>query len=187
MKVVLVGDTQVGKTCVLERLTSGMFKASNPATVGAAFKSHVMQTSHGSVSMQIWDTAGQEKFRALAPMYYRSASVAILFFDLTSQTSFQTMEHWYNELLEKGPPGMQIIVVGNKSDLVDSRSIKREDAEQFVSKHLVAFYTETSAKSGEGIIELFQRVAEFDNTENKPRPATRISPNAAKEEKSGCC
>lgn len=164
MKVVLVGDTQVGKTCILARLTSGTFRTNSPATVGAAFQNHVMTTSKGAVTMQIWDTAGQEKYRALAPMYYRSAHVAILFFDLTNIDSFKSLDQWANELEEKTTGDLRLFLVGNKSDLVEERKIKREDAEEFGFQHGAIEYIETSAKNGNGVVELFTKVAEVSES-----------------------
>ena len=176
MKVVLVGDTQVGKTCILGRLTSGTFRTNSPATVGAAFQNHVMTTSKGVVTMQIWDTAGQEKYRALAPMYYRSAHVAILFFDLTNPDSFKSLDQWANELEEKTTGELKLFLVGNKSDLVDERKIRRQDAEEFGFQHGAIEYLETSAKTGDGVVELFTKVAEvaetFSNQDEAEQPKT---------------
>lgn len=193
MKVVLVGDTQVGKTCILGRLTSGTFRTNSPATVGAAFQNHVMTTSKGVVTMQIWDTAGQEKYRALAPMYYRSAHVAILFFDLTNPESFKSLDQWANELEEKTTGELKLFLVGNKSDLVDERKIKREDAEEFSFQHGAIEYLETSAKTGDGVIELFTKVAEvaetYGNQDDADQPKTaEISskPTGEQTGSSGC-
>ncbi|OHS97348.1 small GTP-binding protein [Tritrichomonas foetus] len=192
MKVVLVGDTQVGKTCILGRLTTGTFRASSPATVGAAFQNHVMTTSKGVVTMQIWDTAGQEKYRALAPMYYRSAQVAILFFDLTNLESFRSLDQWANELEEKTTGELRLFLVGNKCDLEAERKVKREEAEEFGFQHGAIEYVETSAKTGAGVVELFTKVAETSDTvsgqenENQnPKVVDTRTQSAGK--KPGCC
>ena len=160
MKVVMVGDTRVGKTCVLEKLTSGIFKESSPPTIGAAFKSHILETKEGCVSLQIWDTAGQEKYRALTQMYYRSANVALLFFDLTNRDSFNALELWCGELSRKAPEKIKTVLVGNKLDLIEERVVSKDDAEKFANEHNIFFYAETSAKTGEGITDLFVRIAE---------------------------
>lgn len=161
MKIVLVGDTQVGKTCLIKRLSTGTFYDNNPPTIGAAFQNHVLQTSKGSVSLQIWDTAGQEKFRALAPMYYRSAAVAILCFDLTNKRSFEALDQWTQELIEKASPTMKLVIVGNKKDLVNDRVVSSEDANSYSLSHGAVLYCETSALTGEGIFELFTKIAEM--------------------------
>jgi small GTP-binding protein len=161
MKVVLVGDSRVGKTSILNRLTTGIFKENTTATVGAAFQTHVLTTAAGCVTMQIWDTAGQEKYRSLAPMYYRSASVALLCFDITNRDSFRALESWAAELATKAASDLRTILVGNKLDLADGRVIALHDAGDFAERHNVAEYIECSAKTGDGIIELFTRAAQF--------------------------
>ncbi|EAY14713.1 small GTP-binding protein, putative [Trichomonas vaginalis G3] len=185
MKIVLVGDTQVGKTCLVKRLTSGTYTDNNPATIGAAFQNCIIQTEHGNVSLQIWDTAGQEKFRALAPMYYRSASVAILCFDLTNPTSFNGLEQWAMELTEKASYTLKLVVVGNKKDLIDERKVAFEAANDFAMKHGAIFYTETSAKTGESISELFYKIASHGQIESvySPPPLEPAKPK----ESGGCC
>jgi len=160
MKVVLVGDTQVGKTCLVSWLTTGSFRGAAPATVGAAFQDHVMATDKGTVSMQIWDTAGQEKYRSLAPMYYRNAQAAILVFDLTSAQSYDALEQWATELREKASDDMKLFVVGNKCDLETDRKVTAVDAREFTFRHGAVEYYETSAKTGLGVVALFRAVAD---------------------------
>lgn len=159
MKVVLVGNTQVGKTCLVSRLMTGTFRASSPATVGAAFQDHVMTTDKGIVSMQIWDTAGQEKYRSLAPMYYRNAHAAILVFDVTNKESYEALEQWANNLEEKTTTEIKLFIAGNKCDL-DNRQVTEEEAREFSFKRGAIAYVETSAKTGTGVLELFTKVAE---------------------------
>ena len=167
MKVVLVGDTQVGKTCLVQRLISGTFRGSSPPTVGAAFQDHVMTTEKGVVSMQIWDTAGQEKYRSLAPMYYRNAQAAILVFDLTNTQSYEALEQWATELEEKSSTEIKLFIVGNKCDLTEQRAVSKEEAEEFTYRHGGMAYIETSAKNGTGVLQLFTKVAESCETIGK--------------------
>lgn len=185
MKIVLVGDTQVGKTCLVKRLTSGIYTDNNPATIGAAFQNCIIQTENGNVSLQIWDTAGQEKFRALAPMYYRSASVAILCFDLTNAATFVGLEQWAAELAEKAAYTLKLVVVGNKKDLIDDRKISFEDANEFATKHGAIFYTETSSKTGEGVSDLFHKIAASGQIETiySPPPLEK----ATQKQSGSCC
>jgi small GTP-binding protein len=160
MKVVLVGDTRVGKTCILTRLTTGAFRDS-AATVGAAFQTHTVTTQFGVRTLQIWDTAGQEKYRSLAPMYYRSAHVAILCFDLTNRESFQALGTWADELAEKGTGELLTIIVGCKVDLVESRAVLQQEAQDFAFEKGASHYLECSAKTGAGIVDLFTKAAEL--------------------------
>ncbi|OHT10740.1 small GTP-binding protein [Tritrichomonas foetus] len=188
MKVVLLGSTQVGKTSMLNRLTSGLFKEDSAATIGAAFQTHVISTNQRCLTMQIWDTAGQERYRALTPMYYRSANVAILCFDLTNVESFKALDIWIQELEEKGPTNMTLVLAGTKLDKVDDRRVSKEEAESYAAKNGLAFYMECSAKSGEGVVELFKKVAEIGEPQAEERPINRGNNNLTnKEEKSGGC
>ena len=160
MKIVLVGETQVGKTSIVTRLMSNKFQANSPATIGASFQNYKVTTKKCTSSLQIWDTAGQEKFRSLAPMYYRSADVALLCFDLTKKETLEALETWAHELIEKGPENLIKICVGNKSDLTSERTVTKEMAEEYVYRNQIAYYHECSAKTGEGVQELFIYIAE---------------------------
>ena len=189
MKIVLVGDTQVGKTCLIRRLSQGVYSDKNFATIGAAFQNHVIQTKNGSVSLQIWDTAGQEKFRALAPMYYRSAAVAVLCFDLTNKRTFEALEQWSMEISEKSPDTLKIVLVGTKKDLINDREVSFEAGKHFAETHGVLFYLETSAKTGDGVIQLFSQIAEMGEVEVGPIITTQPieMTKAERKEKKGCC
>jgi small GTP-binding protein len=192
MKVVLVGDTQVGKTCIVANLVGNTFKSSSPATIGAAFQTHVIATPQGPITMQIWDTAGQEKYRALAPMYYRSADIAILAYDVTQLDSFEAMEQWSNELAEKAPPNLQVIIVGNKIDLKDDRVVQADTADQWAKDHGAKLYIEVSAKTGHGIMQLFAKAAELVasartlNAQTKTEK-TALVPQNTEAGGNGCC
>jgi small GTP-binding protein len=160
MKVVIIGDSLVGKTCILVRLTAGKFDLESFPTIGAAFQNHVLVTENGSVTLHIWDTAGQEKYHSLTPMYYQNAQVAILVFDLTRLKSFESLDQWMEQLNGKRDTDLKIFLVGNKADLIDERAVEEDRAQDFAAKSGAVAYIKTSAKSGEGIIELFTKVAE---------------------------
>jgi small GTP-binding protein len=185
MKVVLVGDSQVGKTCIVTNLVSGTFRPSMPATIGAAFQTYSLSTPHGVTTLQIWDTAGQERYRALAPMYYRSAEVAILVYDVTSTDSFEGMQQWMTELSEKAPSFLKVAIAGNKIDLTEERTVAKEMGKAFAGQHNVKVYAEVSAKTGEGITELFTNVALLGAPSLVP--ATPSLPSSQGGERPGCC
>jgi small GTP-binding protein len=190
MKVVIVGDTQVGKTCIIGHLVTNTFKPSTPPTIGAAFQTYVMATPQGPVTMQIWDTAGQEKYRALAPMYYRSADIAILVFDVTSLQSFEGMEQWCQELSEKAPRNLQLLIAGNKVDLEDERVVHADAGNEFAKRHGAKYYGECSAKTGVGIFELFEKAAQIVAQGRSADAQTKPSTLKAQEPRAkgdGCC
>jgi small GTP-binding protein len=188
VKVVLVGDTKVGKSCILTRFVQGTFDRSMPATIGAAFLAKVVTTAGGPVRLQLWDTAGQEKFRSLAPMYYRAAAVAVLVFDVTSKASLDGLEDWAAEIADKAPHNIRLVVVGNKTDLRDERVVPRAAGEELSKRFQAVFYCETSAESGDGINEVFTKIAEMDPAQedvvDSPRGAG-LQPE--KEQGGGCC
>jgi small GTP-binding protein len=188
MKVVLVGDQQVGKTSIIAHLVTNTFNPSTSPTIGAAFQTYCIATSHGPVTMQIWDTAGQEKYRALTPLYYRSADAAVLVYDVTQVASFSDMERWSHELAEKAPANLRVVIVGNKIDLIEAREVNTEAARVWSEEHGAKWYAEVSAKTGGGINELFLGIAEMLSGEK----AKEVTPNDSKAQEAppqdgGCC
>lgn len=126
VKVVLLGDTGVGKSSIALRFVSNEFKPYSESTIGASFLSKTLtfettsSTNTKRIAFKIWDTAGQERYACLAPMYYRGAGAAILVYDICKISSFKTLQRWMEELRCNGPPNIALIVCGNKSDLAAS-------------------------------------------------------------------
>jgi small GTP-binding protein len=149
IKIVLLGDSSVGKTSLVERFVHNTFTQFSEATIGAAFKTKVFD----SIKLDIWDTAGQERYRSLAPMYYRGAKAALVVYDITNKNSFKNAKLWINELRINSKPNCLIILVGNKSDL-QNREVKSEDAIKFCNKNDI-FFKETSAKDAYNIEQIF--------------------------------
>ena len=158
-KVVLVGDAGVGKTCICERLTKDSFLDSTAPTIGAANFTVKIPTEKGNIEFNIWDTAGQEKYRSLAPMYFAGSQAAILVFDLTSEQSLSALDSFYDILLQRAPADCVYVLVGNKCDKTTERVVTRERAESYQSKFGAVFYIETSALTGEGVSDLFAQLA----------------------------
>ena len=156
-KVSLVGQSGVGKTCLLTRYIKGIFNPKNVTTIGANFltKELVIQNTH--ITLNIRDTAGQELYRSLTPMYYRNAAAAIVIFDVTSVRSFETIKEWVSEL-RANERDILIYLCGNKIDLVDQRQITTTQIENLAEELNIKF-TETSAFDGNGIDQLFYMIA----------------------------
>ena len=160
IKVVLLGESGVGKTCIVQRFSSDKFNEDNNATLGAMFISKLLELPEyeTTIKYQIWDTAGQEKYRSLAAMYYQDAAAAILVYDITNQDSFKGIAYWMSELKARAPEGIKIYIAANKSDLVDQEVVHFADAKKFADESHAALRM-TSAKDGTGIKDLFVNIA----------------------------
>jgi len=158
-KYIIVGDSSVGKSCLLLQFTDKRFKISHDLTIGVEFGSRLVAVEPKvNVKLQIWDTAGQESFRSITRSYYRGAICSLLVYDITRRQSFQNCVNWLEEIQEHGYAKMLIILVGNKSDLGDKRQVQKEEAEAFARKNDLIFF-ETSAKTSAGVEETFTTAA----------------------------
>lgn len=157
-KVVLLGSTFVGKTAIVERLINDDFTGDNETTIGVEFRTFPVQVGDVEVKLNIWDTAGQEKFRSVSKAYFRNALGAILVFSLTDQKSFDALDDWLNDLQSLCAPNASIMLFGNKLDLTSERVISQEEANTFASRHDLE-YIETSALDSTNIKESFTRLA----------------------------
>jgi Ras-related protein Rab-5C len=176
-KVVLLGDSAVGKSCITMRFAKGEFHEYLEPTIGAAFISKSVISESTTVKFEIWDTAGQERYRSLAPMYYRCAGAALIVYDITSRMSFAGARTWVKELEQRGEPNMIIILVGNKLDKESKREIETEEAMVFANNNDI-IHIEASAKTGENVNEIFTQIAEkFKKiTRNKNSGSFPITP-----------
>ena len=129
-KVILVGETNVGKTNILTRYCKDEFKSNNTATVGIEFAFKIVKFLEKTIKLQIWDTAGQEKFRAITNSFYLNSSVALVVFDLSKYSSYEKINHWISELKQHAGNECEIIIVGNKSDLKEIRAITYDEAKK---------------------------------------------------------
>ena len=160
-RFVLLGDTNVGKTCVLQKYIKNVFDSNESPTVGAAFANTKFNYHGEDQEVNIWDTAGQERFEAIAPIYSRGAIGALIVFDLTNRYSYSHIEKWMNLLEDRD--SVYVVVCGNKVDLVqrnknkdekDKRVVDKKEAEAYCAS-IKALYFETSAVTGESINDAF--------------------------------
>ena len=159
VKLVLLGDTSVGKSCIALRFVRKTFDESSKVTVGAAFMAQTVKVDDTTVKFEIWDTAGQERYASLAPLYYRGASAAAVVYDVSEPSSFEKARYWTRELQKHGSNGIVLALVANKVDLPESaRAVTREEAEKLAAEEGMMLF-ETSAKTGDGIQECFERIA----------------------------
>ncbi|KAF5306556.1 hypothetical protein FQA39_LY08878 [Lamprigera yunnana] len=157
-KAVILGDQGVGKTSLVTRYVEHVFNRQTSPTIGASYFTCSVPVEGVIVKLQIWDTAGQERFRSMAPLFYRSANVAVLVFDITNIDSFHNVKDWVAELKGQIEEPIVICVVGNKSDLKSQRCISLEDANRYANR-IGANYFECSAFYDQSIQEVFKRIA----------------------------
>ena len=153
-KLVLIGDSFVGKTNILNKYLHDKFDQDSKATVGVEFGSKNFEIDGNHIKAQIWDTAGQERYRSLTNAYYKGALGALLVYDITKRKTFESVDKWMPDLKTNGDKNIFILLIGNKNDLEDQREVSVEEAKQKAAQYNVAFL-ETSAKTGTNINEAF--------------------------------
>jgi small GTP-binding protein len=169
-KVVLIGDSGVGKSNLLSRFTRNEFNLETKSTIGVEFATRSIQTEGKTIKAQIWDTAGQERYRAITSAYYRGAVGALLVYDIAKYSTFKNVERWLTELRENADRNIVIMLVGNKSDLRHLREVPTEEAKQFAQKHNLSFI-ETSALDSTNVELAFQNIlTEIYHIMSRPPP-----------------
>ena len=160
IKIVLIGDSGVGKTTLVNRYVMDTFDPFEPPTLSGGFRTKevVFEELKTKVSLQIWDTAGQERFKALVENYYKNAQFAIVWYDITQEESFDAARNWIEEVKEKAPEDVQFYICATKSDLNDQRSIQIVHGIK-LAKEYNALFGETSAKKSAGVNEAFEEIA----------------------------
>jgi small GTP-binding protein len=195
-KLVLLGESAVGKSSLVLRFVKGQFLDYQESTIGAAFLTQTVCLNDTTVKFEIWDTAGQERYHSLAPMYYRGAQAAIVVYDITSYDSFDRAKKWVKELQRQGNPNIVIALAGNKVDLASKRTVEIEESQAYAEENGILFM-ETSAKTAANVNELFVAIAKKLPKTQPPRPnSARLLPPAGEagaaqakpaQKQSGCC
>ena len=154
-KLVLIGDSGVGKTNILSRYLTNQFSSSTQPTVGVEFGSKIIKKGEKLIKLQIWDTAGQERYKSITSAYYKGAKGAYVVYDISRKSTFDNVDKWINELKNNGSEDVFILLVGNKSDLNDQREISEEEVKKKAEVYNIAF-CETSALKGNNIEFAFE-------------------------------
>lgn len=180
-KIVLLGDSSVGKSCIMERYVNHNFDEYSEVTIGASFATKDILVKQNKIRFEMWDTAGQERYKSLTPMYYRNAMGAIVVYDITNKETLINAESWIKKIVKERGEKCKIILVGNKSDLEDKRKVDKKIDTQFENIK----YIETSAKSGKNIEKIFKTLAEMLDMRNEK---TKINISELKiNKKNKCC
>ena len=207
LKCVLLGESGVGKSSLINRFISGNFnKDSLPTIVGGFSKKEIFyEEENTKIVYEIWDTAGQEKYRSINKIFYQDAYINILVYDITKRNTFKAIkDYWIEEIKENGPRDAIIIIAGNKSDLYEHEAVDEDEVRKYC-KNIDAIYQLTSAQTGEGVNELFNKIGkelliprnleqfkkfnekkkEFDNSKNAVYAINNTNNNNKR--KKGCC
>ncbi|WPK26849.1 hypothetical protein PUMCH_004213 [Australozyma saopauloensis] len=201
-KLVLLGESAVGKSSIVHRFVKNTFDDMRESTIGAAFLTQTISLPevNTTIKFEIWDTAGQERYKSLAPMYYRNANAALCVYDITSKASFAKAQDWIKELNRQAPEGIVVALVGNKADLVDERQVDEADVESYLQDLRAqrgesagdVIHLECSAKSGDGVLDIFNSIAQalpLEEPAAKSQQSKRVDLNRRQQTtlQLGCC
>mmetsp|Transcript_10426 Transcript_10426/g.17047 ORF Transcript_10426/g.17047 Transcript_10426/m.17047 type:complete len:212 (-) Transcript_10426:287-922(-) len=153
-KYIIIGDTGVGKSCLLLQFTDKRFQPVHDLTIGVEFGARMITIDNKQIKLQIWDTAGQESFRSITRSYYRGAAGALLVYDITRRETFNHLASWLDDARQHSNKDMTIILIGNKSDLESKRAVSLEEGQAFAKENGLIFL-ETSAKTAQNVEEAF--------------------------------
>ena len=201
-KLVVLGESGVGKTNIILRYSKNKFDANSTSTVGVDFSLSFIDIDGKNIKIQFWDTAGQERLKSLASNYYNNANGAILVYDISDRNSFEKIAYWKNEILTHSSPDIKIILLGNKCDLLEEREVSLAEGQDFARKENF-FFMEVSAKQEKGnvvkdaVTELVREILENEIEKNQKEGQQNHKKSLLKEEglsvqikkdkKKGCC
>ena len=201
-KIIVIGDSGVGKSCLTNKATKNVFEDSYNATVGFEFFSFNLKLNDKIIKLQIWDTCGQELYRSLITNFYRNSSLAIMVYSINNKDSFDNIDIWLKELRMHSNPDAKVFLIGNKIDLENERNVNREQGEQYANQNHFHLFLESSAKTGFNAQKIFIEAAKIlykdylnfeqkggNNTDNKNdnKLMKQQLINKDKKTKKGCC
>ena len=186
-KILLLGDSSVGKTCFFMRYIENTFQEIHMSTIGLESKIKKMKLDDDrEIKIQLWDTAGQERFHSITKNYYKTAHGIILIYDVTVKSTYENIKNWIRTIREEVSPKVTIVLVGNKIDDEENRKVTKEEGEAMAKECKVPYY-DCSAKTGENMDEIFNDIVKkiVENYTNLDEHATTL--NQQKEKKKNCC
>ena len=195
-KIILIGDSSVGKTNILSRFIRNEFDENSKSTIGVEFGTKNFNLNDKIIKAQIWDTAGQERYRSITSVYYKGAQGCLLVYDITKKPSFENIDKWISDLKNSGDENLSIILIGNKCDLENERKVTKEEAKEKAQFYKLAFI-ETSALNGTNIEKAFELLLNdiYIKYSQIPKKQKNLLMNTntvdiseeKKEKKGGCC
>jgi len=188
-KVLLLGNSYVGKTCILLRFSEDIFKENYDVTIGLNYRIKSMTVENNPIKMQIWDTSGEEKFKAIAKNFYRGAHGVLLVYDICQKNSFLDVKSWIEQIIENADnDDIVMILCGNKYDNEKERKISKEEGENLAKNYGIPFF-ECSAKNNININEMFETMAQkiYTKVGNRQSSSVKLTPNSIKKKIGKCC
>jgi small GTP-binding protein len=171
VKLVLIGNTNVGKTSIVKTAITGSFTGDSTSTLGASYSTKTFQVDSRNIRLQIWDTAGQEKYRGMTPMYYHNAHVALVVYSVTERETFEAVDGWLKSLKDNADSNVIIFIIGNKTDLTEQRQVTTDEGNE-KAQSSGAEFAEVSAKTGFGVRDLFGLVPRIWLERQATQPVT---------------
>ena len=190
-KIMILGESKVGKTSLIKRYTKDEFGGAYLATVGMDFEDKIIDIDNKKVRLQIWDTAGQERFRNVTKKYFQSSNGLLIVYDITDKESFEKINFWVDSIKNYAPENVKLILVGNKCDLINKREVTVEEGENYAKKLNIKFF-ESSAKDGTNVKDLFfylaNKIYQDDKTKRKDNKDNGMKLESGnKKGKKKCC
>ena len=172
-KLIIIGDTGVGKSCLMKRVMDDEFKTEHQVTIGVEFGSYGLRLEDKIVKMQIWDTAGQESYKSVTRIFYRGAHCVFLTYDVTRRETFDSLEEWHREVRQHAADDVLVYLVGNKAEMEDASEVPFDAAKELAKTLSVSKCFETSAKTGQAVEDVFSCAGKdiFSKVKNNEGPA----------------